>query len=65
MPPSRPSLFPRELRGWGQSLGVGKAQKVPETFVPAPCQTPYFWTSTLWPAAELDYGERGGVGQPG
>ncbi|KAJ1067891.1 hypothetical protein K5549_016545, partial [Capra hircus] len=22
---------------------------------PAPCQTPYFWTSTLWPAAELDY----------
>ncbi|XP_077880501.1 regulator of G-protein signaling 11 isoform X4 [Ictidomys tridecemlineatus] len=25
-------------------------------------QTPYFWTSTLWPAAELDYGE---CGRPG
>lgn len=39
------------------TLGAGKAQKVTDTFVLAPHQTPYFWMSTLWPAAELDYGE--------
>lgn len=29
--------------------------KVLDIVFPAQHKTPYFWTSTLWPAAELDY----------
>lgn len=35
-------------------------EKVLDFIFPAQHKTPYFWTSTLWPAAELDYGEWGG-----
>ncbi|KAF5921006.1 hypothetical protein HPG69_005584 [Diceros bicornis minor] len=43
-----------ELREWGQPLGRGRPRRS-WTLVSAPHQTPYFWTSTQWPAAELDY----------
>lgn len=63
-PPQPASLFPGGAERAGPAPGVGKAQEVLTPLVPAWHQTPYFWTSTLWPAAELDYGERE-RGRPG
>ena len=43
--------------GEGDNSWGGEGPAGPRTAVLAPYQTPYFWTSTLWPATELDYGE--------
>lgn len=59
-PPTHPQSTwspPKGAEWVGATPGVRKTQEVPDTLIPAWHQTPYFWTSTLWPAAELDYGE--------
>lgn len=42
---------------WGHPwLGtMAPHSAAPQLLLP-PIQTPYFWTSTKWPATELDYG---------
>ncbi|KAL0617166.1 Regulator of G-protein signaling 11 [Plecturocebus cupreus] len=65
-PPPAQKSGTGNTRGQAPSQGavrVGDTREAPTraSRIPPPCttQTPYFWTSTLWPAAELDYGEPG------